>query len=195
MTRLIWIGMVMLAVSAANTAVAQPATKEFVELEKLLGLRAVFNKSLAITQGELHCQDKNHKRGYPSCTEIPVIVLEVPITNANPGGCIVVVPYQTLKVHYGKGSTADVTWKLFAPDKYKFFDQYMGKSVFGVSLDTPGAVWKRKSQGRPKDYTWSVTTDTEQSSPHTIYVGWTNPDKEDFECEKFDPVIINDNNN
>ena len=155
--------------------------------------RVIKNKSLtlSIDTGSYHCQSPGAGLGYPKCTEIPIVVLEVPVTAKNPGGCIVLVPYQTLFAHYKKQTHPRVTWNLFAGDKYFFADSYQGTAVDGVTLHSPGNVWKKKSHGRVKSFSWDAESDLKQPSDHTVYVGWLDGNILK-DCDPLDPIIINE---
>lgn len=151
--------------------------------------------TLQLARGEYHCEGPGVNKGYPKCSDVPVIVLEVPITSIGGSGCVVLVPYHTLDVHYkrtgGSGPHATVSWKLMGRDKYFFATSFQGVTLNGISIDTQGSVYKnpRRSTNR-KGFDWDIHGSSIQVSQHSAYVSWDDGGIT-RECEPFDPVIIN----
>ena len=208
MARLIWIVVALLA-GCAWKSVEPPVRETVTPSVREPGApvrttnfdKAVIrNSAVAISDGIFHCDAAGSNLGYPSCLKVPAVVLEVTATQANPGACVVILPYKFLIVHHGKRDVAKVNWELIAPKKYFFAESYKDKAtgqrnaVDGISLLSAGLVWKKQSNGGGRNFNWDAVDSIVQASYHVAYASWRDANGDVVDCEPFDPVILNEYN-
>lgn len=148
-------------------------------------------KGESIAEGVFHCgKSPGPGVNYPSCNDIPIIVLLKPTPNV---GCLVVVPYAELFVHGNPGSGTDkVKWNLHAPSGYKFAGTGGVKITprpHEAPVDNVYVDGKPSPGGNGRAYQYSIRSDPPQRTfNHAIEV----VDGRGNKCDPIDPLIHND---
>jgi hypothetical protein len=120
------------------------------------------------------------ERGYPECKDIPIAVVEFG------NHCQTIIPYSELHVHARKGVTF-VSWKLNAPEGYKFADVYIKSE--SLKRRPRDEVWESPNVSKDgRTFTWKLKEQAPPSSfEHEVFVV-----KDGRICEQIDPLIHND---
>ena len=142
---------------------------------------------LTVATGELPCKGlAAGSLSYIKCADIPVIVLTDPTAK---GGCVVIVPYHSLRAYTKKAQTK-ITWNLIGDDGYKF-------DTKGVSFTNAPSTFTDIGLGpQDRQYTWEVAQNAPApTSPptgydHVVSVKGLNATHD--LCESGDPTVIND---
>jgi hypothetical protein len=128
----------------------------------------------------------NGEKGYPKCSDIPVIVVQTGT------GCASLLPYNELKVHVGpKKEKVKVTWVLVAPEGYTFSDSPEAE-LAGIALLTPGGTYVKDGHvsGNKRKYAWTVKAHAlPLVSGHQATVM---PPNSSTPCIRIDPRIVNE---
>ena len=139
----------------------------------------------ALGAGILHCDGggAQPKHGYPSCDEIPVIVLDT-----GSGGCASLLPYNELWVNVG-GNTpkTSVTWVILGPANYKF-----DPTQKGITFVNPDITWEDGidvSTPHKSMYRWSVRKNAKFGyvADHQAYI----VSDKNVPCTPLDPKAVN----
>jgi hypothetical protein len=135
-----------------------------------------------------HCERKGGpsvppgppERGYPECRDIPIAVVEFG------NRCLTLIPYSELHVLARQGVTF-VSWKLHAPEGYKFADVYIRPE--SLKKRPRDEVWELPNVSKDgRTFTWKLKEKAPPSSfEHEIFVT-----KDGRTCDQIDPVIHND---